>query len=409
MATRPTESAIKSVREKLQAFLAAAAKVDPREIAHHAPALYQTMRGLFAILSMAQSKRLGRTQHQKNAGFDHSLSPDLIRLNECINRFGSRNVGRKSLPSLFKEAVRLFNELIVSDIGRGTVIVSEGNTPILRISIDGNYKCERLDDACAEDDGRTARLDKIKNALKRCGDILGKAKLDAGFKTSLAERKNAAYNGMIQLLQVVASDLAPEIIEYSQYDDADDYDETIITEGVRELCEAVFGTYSSELGACNDLLSKLRSEIGYPTDLTKEDLIEGIPPSLHRLAEWFIPTERDNVLTASDLREVATAAVNQINVHTTAVANRMERKQKAGTSEAKDNRTPDERKIIDEVKDAVEKTRAQDPKASIKGICEGILKKHPNAPFRDENQLREDYYYDMANFYGEKIPGSKAQ
>lgn len=77
--------------------------------------------------------------------------------------------------------------------------------------------------------------------------------------------------------------------------------------------------------------------------------------------------------------------------------NRTRRVLKAGT--VKDKRPSDERAIISKVRDAVEKAKRENPKASVKGICEFIHKNTDNPPFDTPEQLRSAYRHDLETFY----------
>ena len=269
----------------------------------------------------------------------------------------------------------------------------------MRFHIPGNYTYERVGREVEKDDGRDALLFKIKKSLGKCEKVLSDAAVEVNARKIFADRKEAAFKGMLELLKEVKSHFAPGIIKYAAYEEADLYDESIISEGVRKLCEGVFEPYSSERKSLGTILTTFKTETGYPTDLTKADLIEGVPPSLHDLAEFFMPNERDRVATVADVREVVEAGTNKTCKHMTDVGNKIARRQRAGSAGVNPKRSNRENALLMKVRDIVAENVKAGRKPNVSAACDFVQRNAKNSPFASKEQLRNRYNDDRDQGY----------
>lgn len=398
MNLKPPASSIQPISEALQWFLAEAVRLDPRGLAEQSGEVRSALDAMLKTLLRVERRYGGVRRHSGMGWHDPKLPPNLRRLHECVRNSGDRTVGRSAQAENFHRAVSIVKEIIVSDFGNGTVVVKGGNEEI-RFHIPGTYTYERVSGGVKTDDGRSALLEVINDSLGRCGDILSDAEVDVSAYKDFADRKSAAFKGMLRLIKEVKRSFAPEIIEYAQFEEADDYDESIITSGIGKLSKAVFVPYGAEIKACRDLLGNLGTEISYPTDLTKKDLIEGVPPSLHDLVEWFMPNERDRVVTVADMREVVEAGTSKVCKHMTAVGNKIARRQRAGSAGVNPKRSNRENALLKKVRDIVAKNVKAGRKPNVSAACDFVQRNTKNSPFATKEQLRNRYNDDRDQGY----------
>ena len=399
MKTKPSASDVQRIREALKAFLAEAEKVDPSRLADRAPAYYGLLIGIaktLADIRLMGKRAHGRMTYGRRGHAD--LPPEFRKFNETLRRFRDRTEGRRERVEHFKSAVSILRKLIVSDLGDGTVIVRNGSEEV-RFHIPGNYSYERVGCGVEKDDGRAALLVKIKKSLGKCEKVLSDAAVEVNARKIFADRKGAAFKGMLELMKEVKSHFAPDIIKYAAFEDADLYDETIISAGVRKLGEGIFAPRSPEMKSLDELLTTFKTETGYPTDLSKTDLIEGIPPSLHDLVEWFMPNERDRVVTVADIREVVEAGTNKACKHMTVVGNRIARRQRAGSAGVNPKRSNRENALLQKVRDIVAKNVKAGRKPNVSAACDFVQRNTKNSPFETKEQLRNRYNTDRDKGY----------
>lgn len=94
-------------------------------------------------------------------------------------------------------------------------------------------------------------------------------------------------------------------------------------------------------------------------------------------------------------------AVEKMSGRMSAIGNSIRRCHVAGTSDAKPSRrTPEEREILDKIKNLYLDAKAENPKPNVKGICDGVYRKLKNSPFESAAQLLNAFKYDLPNVYG---------
>lgn len=98
-------------------------------------------------------------------------------------------------------------------------------------------------------------------------------------------------------------DLTPRLIRYGSEngddDDADDYGLLDIDKKLTTLAEMRYPRGTAEFNTCEDLISEFASEILFPCQLAKCDLVEDVPVNFLRLVLWLV--REDSVGKGVDL------------------------------------------------------------------------------------------------------------
>ena len=406
------------IREKLRELHAVFSNVDIERIARERPDVARAM--MLLSKSIARHTKLKKPKSARCGGLGRRTGDarELHQFSSCVRLAGDRTRGRMVRSQSLRRSLDLLDQAMVSTFGN-TILIQQGGRTTDRIVVHGEFEHQHFSGPVERDDGRGALLFRIKESLKACGKILSDAEFEIIFHPGTAEKKRLTLRAMVELMKEVASRLASDVIEYAKFEDADDYDETILTEGVRTLCTAVYKTGSREQNACLGLIDDLRGELGRGTDLRKSELVEGVPPALHRLAEWFLPSKREKKPQIADLKgffkkELA-AAVVECKGQVSAVGNRILRRFDAGTHERRerDGRPPEERALLDEVNRRLLKQDEAEAEArkshkpfyrlSKRSICQNVydeaIEKGLPMPFKSAEQLRTCYYNDEHNIY----------
>ena len=287
---------------------------------------------------------------------------------------------------------------MISIFGNKIVVTDDKGRRTAEIAVAGSFTVKTFpggDDP--SDDGRDALLSEINASLSTCGNILAGALVEVNMAQGLSYKKAAALRGMIDLFKEMSVKLIPDIHKYAKYEDASEYDETIVEVGVRKICEAIFSKGSPTLNSCLDLLDEANATLRYPCreDFSKCPL--NVPLPYHRVAEWFAPGDGNEDVSA--ILQAATADIKK-TIHVDGNYTRQLFRFGAEEKNARDRRSPKQRRFLDElVQKYREKTRKQGGEFKKSEFYRDAFKTAPSGLFRDATHLRHVLEYDEGHFY----------